>query len=54
MGEGVIKIEALLGLPEGLEVRSFNVADQEITLTIVRNPAASLLPAVWEQGLPCS
>ena len=35
MGEGVIKIEALLGLPEGLEVRSFNVADQEITLTIV-------------------
>jgi len=30
-----MKIEAILGLPEGLEVVSGDVADQEITLTLV-------------------
>jgi len=35
MVEGAMNIETVLGLPEGMEVRSFNVADQEITLTLI-------------------
>ena len=35
MVEALMKIEALLGLPEGLEVVSGNVTDQVITLTVV-------------------
>ena len=45
MVEVLMKIEALLGLPEGLEVGSFDVIDQEITLTVVstqQNPCCPL------------
>jgi hypothetical protein len=35
MVEGAMKIEALLGLPEGLEVVDGDVANQVITLTII-------------------
>ncbi len=35
MVEALMKIEALLGLPEGLEVVSVDVTDQEVTLTVV-------------------
>jgi transposase len=35
MVEALMKIEAILGLPEGLEVVSGDVADQVITLTII-------------------
>jgi hypothetical protein len=35
MVEVLMKIEALVGLPEGLEVGSFDVTDQMITLTVV-------------------
>jgi len=35
MLEVLMKIEALLGLPEGLEAVSSEVTDQEITLTVV-------------------
>jgi hypothetical protein len=35
MVEGAMKIEALLGLPEGLEVVDSDVANQVITLTII-------------------
>lgn len=45
MVEALMKIEALLGLPEGLEVGSFDVSDQVITLTVVstqQNPCCPL------------
>src|SRR5262245_1049075 len=45
MVEALMKLEALLGLPEGLEVRSLDVTDQMITLTIVstqQTPCCSL------------
>src|ERR1700676_5772969 len=45
MVEALMKIEALLGLPEGLEVVSGDVTDQEVTLTIVstqQNPCCPL------------
>jgi transposase len=45
MEEALMKIEALLGLPEGLEVVSSDVTDQEITLTVVstqQNPCCPL------------
>jgi transposase len=35
MVEALMNIEALLGLPEGLEVVRSDVTDQEITLTVV-------------------
>src|SRR5215472_15634520 len=35
MVEASVKIEALLGLPEGLEIGSFVVAEQMITLTVI-------------------
>jgi transposase len=43
--EGAMKIEALLGLPEGLEVVDGDVANQVITLTIIstqQNPSCPL------------
>src|SRR2546430_9605550 len=45
MVEVLMKIEALLGLPEGLEAVSSEVTDQEITLTVVstqQNPCCPL------------
>jgi transposase len=45
MVEALLKIEALLGLPEGLEVVGSEVTDQEITLTVVstqQNPCCPL------------
>lgn len=45
MVEALMKIEALLGLPEGLEVAGSDVTDQEITLTVVstqQNPCCPL------------
>ena len=45
MVEALMNIEALLGLPEGLEVVSSDVTDQEITLTVVstrQNPCCPL------------
>jgi transposase len=35
MVEALMKIEAVLGLPEGLEVRSVDVTDEVITLTVI-------------------
>ena len=35
MVEALMKVESILGLPEGLEVRSLEVTDQMITLTVV-------------------
>jgi hypothetical protein len=43
--EGAMKIEALLGLPEGLEVVDGDVATQVVTLTIIstqQNPSCPL------------
>jgi hypothetical protein len=45
MVEALMKLEALLGLPEGLEIVSGEVTDQMITLTIVstqQNPCCPL------------
>ncbi len=45
MVEALMNIEALLGLPEGLEVVRSDVTDQEITLTVVstqQNPCCPL------------
>jgi len=45
MVEGAMKIEALLGLPEGLKVDDGDVANQVITLTIIspqQNPSCPL------------
>jgi hypothetical protein len=52
MVEVSMKLEAVLGLPGVLEVLNGEVADQMITLTVMRNPAESLLSAVWEKCLP--
>ncbi len=35
MVEAAVKLEAVLGLPEGLEVVSGEVTDQMITLTVI-------------------
>ena len=53
MVEASMKVELLLGLPEDLEVVSGDVAEQVITLTVMRNTDESLLPAVWDKCLPC-
>jgi transposase len=45
MVEAAMTIEAILGLPEGLQVRSGEVADEVITLTIIstqQNPRCPL------------
>jgi hypothetical protein len=42
MVEGSMKREAVLGLPEVLEVGSFDVADQVITLTVISTQQVSL------------
>lgn len=45
MVEGLMKVEALLGLPEGLEIVSGDVAEKEITLTVLstqKNPRCPL------------
>jgi transposase len=45
MVEASMKVEALLGLPEGLEVRSFDVGAEVITLTVIstqQNPCCPL------------
>jgi transposase len=45
MVEASMTIEAVLGLPEGLEVESLDVADQVITLTVLstqQNPSCPL------------
>ena len=43
--EAAMIIEAILGLPEGLEVRSVDVADEVLTLTVIstqQNPCCPL------------
>jgi transposase len=44
MVEGLLKREALVGLPEGLEVGSFEVTDQEVTLTVVSTQQTPCCP----------
>jgi transposase len=45
MVEALMKVEAVLGLPEGLEIVSGDVAEKEITLTVIstqKNPHCPL------------
>ncbi|TMC16128.1 MAG: hypothetical protein E6J34_20460 [Chloroflexi bacterium] len=53
MVEASMKIEALLGLPEGLEVVSGDVVEKEITLTVISTQVNPRCPLCGTNATRC-